>query len=240
MGALAGALLPVFLATIGAQRRNSLDRLGAVSGSCSLSAGRQKTMGAKSKVCIIDANDRRRASLQTKLSRAFTITTLRRPGELVAAWPEADIAFVADEYGNLMHARHIAVQKQEVLPIVAFGEGVDTDQAITAIYAGAIDCIDLKLHRSDLAQRLELALGRASPEFGTRLKAMRSASELAGLDRGKRRILGLFASGKGQERISRELRLSETQLEGEVEGIKHQLRLTSLKDAVRMMIDYFR
>ena len=197
-------------------------------------------MRAKAKVCIIDANDRRRTALEAKLSRAFTVTVLRQPGELVAAWPDADAAFVADEYGNLMHVRHIAVQKQEVLPIVAFGEAVDTDQAITAIYAGAIDCIDLKRHRSDLSQRLELALRRRSPEFETRLRAMRSASELAGLDRGKRRILGLFASGKGQERISRELGMTEAELEGEIDGIKQRLRLPSLKDAVRMMIDYFR
>ena len=117
---------------------------------------------------------------------------------------------------------------------------IEIAQAITAIYAGAIDCIDLKRHRSDLSQRLELALRRRSPEFETRLRAMRSASELAGLDRGKRRILGLFASGKGQERISRELGMTETQLEGEIDEIKQRLRLPSLKDAVRMMIDYFR
>ena len=197
-------------------------------------------MRAKARVCIIDANDRRRTMLEAKLGRVFAVSTLRQPGELVAAWPEADVAFVADEYGNLMHVRHIAVQKQEVLPIVAFGEGVDTDAAITAIYAGAIDCIDLKRHRGDLAQRFELSLRRRSPEFATRLKAMRSASELAQLDGGKRRILGLFASGKGQERIAREVGLSEAELENEIEGIKRQLRLPSLKDAVRMMIDYFR
>lgn len=197
-------------------------------------------MRAKARVCIIDASDRRRTALEATLGRAFAITALRQPGELVAAWPEADVAFVADEYGNLMHVRHIAVQKQEVLPIVAFGEAVDTDQAITAIYAGAIDCIDLKRHRSDLAHRLELALRRRSPEFETRLRAMRSASELAGLDRGKRRILRLFASGKGHERVSRELGVTESQLEGEIEEIKQQLRLPSLKEAVRMMIDYFR
>jgi FixJ family two-component response regulator len=197
-------------------------------------------MHAKLRICVIDGNDRRRDALETKLGRSFEVTALRQPGELVAAWPEVDAAFVADEAGNLMHVRHIAVQKQEVLPIVAFGEGLDTDQAISAIYAGAIDCIDLKRHRSDLAPRLDLALRRRSPEFGTRLKAMRSASELAGLDSGKRRILGLFASGKGHERISRELGISETELEQEIEGIKQQLRLPSLKDAVRMMIDYFR
>jgi FixJ family two-component response regulator len=219
---------------------NSLDRLDADGGSCAFRQDGNTNMSAKAKVCIIDANDRRRTALEAKLSRAFAVTVLRQPGELVAAWPEADAAFVADEYGNLMHVRHIAVQKQEVLPIVAFGEAIDTDQAITAIYAGAIDCIDLKRHRSDLAQRLELALRRRSPEFETRLRAMRSASELAGLDRGKRRILGLFASGKGHERISRELGMTETQLEGEIDEIKRQLRLPSLKDAVRMMIDYFR
>ena len=114
-------------------------------------------------------------------------------------WPEADAAFVADEYGNLIHVRHIAVQKQEVLPIVAFGEMLDTDQAILAIYAGAIDCIDLEPPLAQFLAELELALRRRSPEFETRLKAMRSASELAELDRGKRRILGLFAAGKGQQ-----------------------------------------
>jgi hypothetical protein len=34
--------------------------------------------------------------------------------------------------------------------------------------------------------------------------------------------------------------MTETQLEGEIDEIKRQLRLPSLKDAVRMMIDYFR
>ena len=165
---------------------------------------------------------------------------MRHPGDLVATWPEVDAAFVADEYGNLMHVRHIAVQKQELLPIVAFGEAIDPDQAISAVYAGAIDCIDLNRHRGELALRLMLALRRRSPEFETRLKAMRSASELAELDGGKRRILGLFAAGKGRERISRELGLSEAELDREVEGITQQLRLPSLKDAVRMMIDYFR
>jgi FixJ family two-component response regulator len=197
-------------------------------------------MHAKLRICVIDGNDRRRDALETKLGRSFEVTALRQPGELVAAWPEVDAAFVADEAGNLMHVRHIAVQKQEVLPIVAFGEGLDTDQAISAIYAGAIDCIDLKRHRTDLVPRLDLALRRRSPEFETRLKAMRSASELAELDSGKRRILGLFASGKGHARISRELGISEAELEQEIEGIKQQLKLPSLKDAMRMMIDYFR
>jgi FixJ family two-component response regulator len=197
-------------------------------------------MRAKTRICIIDANDRRRNTLEAKLERAFAIVAMRQPGDLVAAWPDTDAAFVADEYGNLMHVRHIAVQKQEVLPIVAFGEGFDADQAISAIYAGAIDCIDLNRHRRDLADRLELALRRRSHEFDTRLKAMRSASELADLDRGKRRILGLFASGKGHERISRELGISEAQLNGEIAEITQQLRLPALKDAVRMMIDYFR
>ena len=177
--------------------------------------------------------------LEAKLRGAFTVTALRQPGELVATWPEADVALVADEAGNLMHVRHIAVQKQEVLPIVAFGEALDTDQAISAIYSGAIDCIDLNHHRSDLAPRLELALRRRSPEFETRLRAMRSASELAELDGSKRHILGLFAAGKGQERVARELGMSQAELDQEVEEIKEKLRLPSLKDSVRMMIDYF-
>jgi FixJ family two-component response regulator len=197
-------------------------------------------MCAKTSVCIIDGHDRRRQLLERALSRDFAVTLMRQPGDLVATWPEVDAAFVADEYGNLMHVRHIAVQKQEVLPIIAFGEMIDTDQAISAIYAGAIDFIDLNRHWRDLPQRLELAVRRRSPEFETRLKAMRSASELAGLDGRKRRILGLFALGKGQERISRELGLSDAEFEGEIDGIKKQLRLPSLKDAVRMMIDYFR
>lgn len=109
--------------------------------------------------------------LEAKLRGAFTVTAMRQPGELVATWPETDVAFVADEAGNLMHVRHITVQKQEVLPIVAFGEGLDTDQAISAIDSGAIDCLDLNRHRSDLAPRLELALRRRSPEFESRLRA---------------------------------------------------------------------
>jgi FixJ family two-component response regulator len=205
-----------------------------------LSEERKIDMRAKARICIIDSNDRRRDTLEAKLGRAFGVTTLRQPGELVASWPEVDAAFVADEAGNLMHARHIAVQKQEVLPIVAFGEGLDTDQAISAIYAGAIDCIDLKRHRGDLAPRLDLALRRRSAEFETRLRAMRSASELAALDRDKRRILGLFATGKGHARISREIGITEAELEHEIEGINEQLRTPTFKDAVRMMIDYFR
>ena len=197
-------------------------------------------MGAKARICIIDGNERRRAMIEAKLRGAFTVTALRQPGELVVTWPEADVAFVADEAGNLMHVRHIAVQKQEVLPIVAFGEGLDTDEAISAIYSGAIDCIDINRHRSDLAGRLELALRRRSPEFETRLRAMRSASELAELDGNKRRILGLFAAGKGEERVARELGMTEAKLEHQVEEIKEKLRLPSLKESVRMMIDYFR
>jgi FixJ family two-component response regulator len=197
-------------------------------------------MRAKARICIIDGDDSRRATLETKLGRSFRVTALSQPGDLVANWPEVDGAFVADEAGNLVHARHIAVQKQEVLPIVAFGEGLDTDQAISALYAGAIDCIDLKRHRTDLASRLDLALRRRSPEFETRLRAMRSASELAGLDSGKRRILGLFASGKGHERVSRELGIGDAELEQEIEGIKRDLDMPSLKDAVKLMIDYFR
>jgi FixJ family two-component response regulator len=197
-------------------------------------------MHAKLRICIIDGHDRRRAVLERTLHQAFTVTALRQPGELVATWPEADAAFVADEYGNLLHVRHIAVQKQEVLPIVAFGEMLDTDQAISAIYAGAIDCIDLSRHWRNLSQRLELALRRRSPEFETRLKAMRSASELSELDRGKRRILGLFAAGKGQQRISHELGMTEAELEHEIDEIQQQLRQPSFKDSVRMMIDYFR
>jgi FixJ family two-component response regulator len=197
-------------------------------------------MGANATICLIDRDDRRREALAARLGRVFAVSQMRQPGELVASWPECDAAFVADEYGNLMQVRHIAVQKQEVLPIVAFGEGVDTDQAISAIYAGAIDCIDLSRHRRDLAERLELALRRRSPEFETRLKAMRSAGELAELDRGKRRILRLFASGKGHQKVSRELGISESELDHEIEEIKQQLRLPSFKDAVRMMIDYFR
>jgi FixJ family two-component response regulator len=165
---------------------------------------------------------------------------LKQPGDLVASWPEADAAFVADEYGNLLHVRHIAVQKQEVLPIIAYGEMLDTDQAISAIYAGAIDCIDLSRHWRNLAQRVELAMRRRSPEFETRLKAMRSASQLAELDRGKRRILGLFAAGKGQQRVSHELGLTEAELEREIDQIQRKLRMPAFKDSVRMMIDYFR
>jgi FixJ family two-component response regulator len=194
----------------------------------------------KARICIIDHNDMRRLVLQGSLARAYEITALRQPGELITSWPEADAAFVADEYGYLMHVRHIVVQKQEVLPIIAYGVGLDIDQAISAIYAGAIDCVDLKHHRRNLEQRVELAMRRRSPEFETRLKAMRSASELAELDRGKRRILGLFAAGKGPERVSRELGMSEQELDREVAEIKRKLKLSSLKDAVRMMIDYFR
>jgi len=197
-------------------------------------------MRAKARICIIDHNDMRRLVLQGSLGRAFEVTALRQPGELITSWPEADAAFVADEYGYLMHVRHIVVQKQEVLPIIAFGTGVDTDQAISALYAGAIDCIDITRHRRNLEQRLELALRRRTPEFETRLKAMLSASELAELDRGKRRILGLFAAGKGPERISRELGLTENELDREIDEIKTKLKLPALKDAVRMMIDYFR
>jgi len=197
-------------------------------------------MRAKARICIIDHNDMRRLVLQGSLGRAFEVTALRQPGELITSWPEADAAFVADEYGYLMHVRHIVVQKQEVLPIIAFGAGVDTDQAISALYAGAIDCIDITRHRRNLEQRLELALRRRTPEFETRLKAMLSASELAELDRGKRRILGLFAAGKGPERISRELGLTENELDREIDEIKTKLKLPALKDAVRMMIDYFR
>lgn len=206
----------------------------------SLRYGTQGDMGIQDHICIIDRNDRRRAVLEGSLSRVFTVTALRQPGDMVMAWPAADAAFVADEYGYLIHVRHIVVHRQEVLPIVAYGEGLDTDQAISAIYAGAIDCIDLSRHRRDLEQRLELALRRRSPEFEARLRAMRSASELAALDRGKRRILGLFITGKGHERISRELGLTEAELEEEIEEIKQQLELPTLRDAVRMMIDYFR
>jgi FixJ family two-component response regulator len=194
----------------------------------------------KRRICIIDHNDMRRLVLQGSLGRTFEVTALRQPGELITSWPEADAAFVADEYGYLMHVRHIVVQKQEVLPIIAFGSGLDTDQAISAIYAGAIDCIDLKRHRQNLEQRVDLAMRRRAPEFEMRLKAMRSASELATLDRGKRRILGLFASGKGSERISRELGMTDNELEHQIDEIKHQLKLPNIKDAVRMMIDYFR
>jgi len=194
----------------------------------------------KPRICIIDHNDMRRLVLQGSLGRTFEVTALRQPGELITSWPDADAAFVADEYGYLMHVRHIVVQKQEVLPIIAFGSGLDTDQAISAIYAGAIDCIDLKRHRQNLEQRVDLAMRRRAPEFEMRLKAMRSASELATLDRGKRRILGLFASGKGSERISRELGMTENELEHEIDGIKQKLKLPNIKDAVRMMIDYFR
>jgi FixJ family two-component response regulator len=194
----------------------------------------------KPRICIIDHNDMRRLVLQGALGRAFEVTALRQPGELITSWPEADAAFVADEYGYLMHVRHIVVQKREVLPIIAFGTDLDIDQAISAIYAGAIDCIDLKQHRQNLDQRVELAMRRRSPEFEVRLKAMRSASELACLDRGKRRILGLFASGKGSERVSREMGLTENELEHQVDEIKQQLKLPNIKDAVRMMIDYFR
>jgi FixJ family two-component response regulator len=182
----------------------------------------------------------RRLVLQGSLARNFEVTALRQPGELITSWPDADAAFVADEYGYLMHVRHIVVQKQEVLPIIAYGVGLDIDQAISAIYAGAIDCIDLARHRKNLHQRVELAMRRRSPEFETRLKAMLSASELAGLDRGKRRILSLFAAGKGPERISKELGLSDEELDGEIDAIKKKLKLPSLKDSVRMMIDYFR
>jgi FixJ family two-component response regulator len=194
----------------------------------------------KPRICIIDHDDMRRLVLQGSLGRTFEVTALRQPGELITSWPEADAAFVADEYGYLMHVRHIVVQKLEVLPIIAFGSGLDTDQAISAIYAGAIDCIDLKRHRQNLEQRVDLAMRRRAPEFEMRLKAMRSASELAALDRGKRRILGLFASGKGSERISRELGMTENELEHEIEEIKQKLTLPNIKDAVRMMIDYFR
>jgi len=195
---------------------------------------------AKLRVCIIDGHDRRRAVLERTLHHAFTVIAMKQPGDLVASWPEADAAFVADEYGNLLHVRHIAVQKQEVLPIIAFGEMLDTDQVISAIYAGAIDCIDLSRHWRNLAQRVELAMRRRSPEFETRLKAMRSASELAELDRGKRRILGLFAAGKGPQRVSHELGLTDAELEREIGQIQKTLRMPSLKDSVRMMIDYFR
>ena len=201
--------------------------------------GKMKML-TKARICIIDHNDMRRLVLQGSLGRAFDVTVLRQPGELITSWPEADAAIVADEYGYLMHVRHIVVQKQEVLPIIAYGIGIDIDQAISAIYAGAIDCIDLRHHRRNLEQRIELALRRRSPEFETRLKAMRSASELAELDRGKRRILGLFAAGKGPERVSRELGISEGELDQEIDEIKQKLKLPALKDAVRMMIDYFR
>jgi FixJ family two-component response regulator len=195
---------------------------------------------ANARICLIDPDDRRRESLAKRLGSAFTVHQLRQPGDLVASWPDADVAFVADEYGYVTLVRHIAVQKQELLPIVAFAEGVDSDRAISAIYSGAIDCIDLSRHRRNLPERLALALRRRSPEFETRLKAMRSAGELGELDRGKRRILLLFASGKGAGKVSKELGLSETELEREIAEIKQQLRLPSFKDAVRMMIDYFR
>lgn len=198
------------------------------------------TVSEKIRICVVDRNDKRRAAIENGLSASFEVTAVRDLVELSTTWPEVDAAFVSDEHGNLTYAWHTAVRKNEVLPVIAFGERVDSDRAISAIYSGAIDCIDITRHRRDLAQRVKLALSRRAPEFAAKLKAMRSVSELARLDRSKRAILGLFASGKGSERISRELGISEAELEQKTDEIRDQLRLPSFKHAVRMMIDYFR
>ena len=69
------------------------------------------------------------------------------------------------------------------------------------------------------------------------MRALHSSNLLAELDDDLRRILSLFARGHDHEKICQVMALPTAELEAQIDEIKQKLRVPSLMDAMRMIID---
>ena len=195
-------------------------------------------MSKTNRLILIDNDSRRRAAISHCLAEsAIHVEPFESLEEIGSRWPRDGVLLVLDDGDNVARVMQAMANAGNWLPLVAFGEAMDTRQVVRAVLAGAIDYIAWPFAAETILSVLEEAGQRAAMLGSARLREAMARSRIERLTRREREVLIGVANGLSNRLIGEKLHISPRTVEIHRANMLNKMGANHTSDAIRIAIE---